>query len=170
VVDAGPAAERGTPAGDLEASGVVLLMAVSEFALAPSVPGKRCAKCGQTWPVDDFHRSRDRSDGRAGWCKSCVKVYMASGVKRKSRLKTTYGLTAGAYDAMVDAQGGKCASCGRPPSDEDRGGRLAVDHDHRTGRVRGLLCVRCNTALGLLREDRDVITMLWKYLDAQERL
>ena len=47
------------------------------------------------------------------------------------------------YDAMLAGQGGGCAICGNPPKTR----RLDTDHDHRTGRVRGLLCHRCNRAL-----------------------
>lgn len=53
------------------------------------------------------------------------------------------GFTAEAYDAMLEAQGGGCAICGNPPKSR----RLHVDHDHKTGAVRGLLCHRCNRGL-----------------------
>lgn len=58
-----------------------------------------------------------------------------------------YGLVKGEYDTMLAAQGGVCALCGR----NDNGGKaFAVDHDHSTGRVRGLLCDLCNRGLGWL--------------------
>jgi hypothetical protein len=53
------------------------------------------------------------------------------------------GLSVEEYDAMLKAQGGGCAICGNPPKTR----RLDVDHDHKTGKVRGLLCHRCNRAL-----------------------
>jgi hypothetical protein len=59
---------------------------------------------------------------------------------RVHELRRRYGITPDDYDAMADAQGGVCAICGLPP----RKGTLDVDHDHATGRVRGLLCRRCN--------------------------
>jgi len=63
-----------------------------------------------------------------------------------------YGLTAAAYAALLELQGGVCAICGRPETivDTRRGivRRLCVDHDHTTNRVRGLLCHRCNVNLG----------------------
>lgn len=63
--------------------------------------------------------------------------------KRKRRnyhLRTTYGITIEDYDRMLEEQGGKCAVCGKKP----RKTSLAVDHNHRTGKVRGLLCFSCN--------------------------
>jgi hypothetical protein len=56
--------------------------------------------------------------------------------KRRSALKTKFGITPEQYDEMLDLQGGVCYICRRPPGAK----RLAVDHDHRTGLVRGLLC------------------------------
>ena len=67
----------------------------------------------------------------------------------KSRRKPTrakqLGITDEGYQALLEAQGGKCAICGNPPKEGGR--RLHVDHNHRTGKVRGLLCFRCNRAL-----------------------
>ena len=59
-------------------------------------------------------------------------------------LKRTFGLTVEEYDAMLDAQHGVCAICGKLPQKK----RLAVDHNHTTGKVRGLLCPSCNRTLG----------------------
>jgi hypothetical protein len=63
-----------------------------------------------------------------------------------------YGLTLDEYDALVARQNGLCAICGEPPI-KGRGRRLVVDHDHQSGRIRGLLCGACNVAIGYLRED-----------------
>jgi hypothetical protein len=62
----------------------------------------------------------------------------------RDRLKRCYGISVEQYEEMLDRQGGVCGLCGEPP----RGLRLAVDHDHETGRVRGLLHNECNRALG----------------------
>ncbi len=60
-----------------------------------------------------------------------------------------YGITVEQYDAMLRQQNGLCAICGRAP----KRFRLAVDHDHETGEIRGLLCTRCNLGLGWFRDD-----------------
>jgi len=60
---------------------------------------------------------------------------------RAVRLATIFNLTPDEYDTILEHQGGVCAICSRPPKP---GKRLAVDHDHKTGYVRGLLCFMCN--------------------------
>jgi hypothetical protein len=66
--------------------------------------------------------------------------------------KTHYGMTLDDYYKRLEAQGGHCALCPRTP-DQERHGKLHVDHDHTTGRVRGLLCLPCNHALGILGDN-----------------
>lgn len=63
--------------------------------------------------------------------------------QRRSRYRLLYGISLEQYEAMARQQGGVCKLCGHPPKKR----RLYVDHDHRTKRVRGLLCFRCNRAL-----------------------
>jgi Recombination endonuclease VII len=68
------------------------------------------------------------------------------------KLHRTYGLQKGEYEQLLQEQGGGCAICGEEcPS----GRRLAVDHDHTTGVVRGLLCIHCNQAIGKLADCPD---------------
>lgn len=78
----------------------------------------------------------------------------------KGKLKA-YGLTPEQFDAMVIAQDGLCLICRH----KDRNRRLSVDHDHATGRVRGLLCRRCNTALGGFSDRRDLMLRAIQYLE-----
>lgn len=68
---------------------------------------------------------------------------------RNNELVRRYGITLADYVAMLRAQGGGCAICGQKPTRRN----LAVDHDHATGKVRGLLCAPCNTGLGTLESD-----------------
>lgn len=64
---------------------------------------------------------------------------------RRRKFRIRYGITPEQYDAMFEAQGGVCYICKRPPKKERR---LAVDHNHQTGKVRKLLCTRCNAFVG----------------------
>lgn len=73
----------------------------------------------------------------------------------------TYGLEAGEYDRRYKAQGGKCAIC-QVATGAYR--RLAVDHNHSTGTVRGLLCSPCNQFIGRLRDSPDAFLRAHKYL------
>ena len=79
-------------------------------------------------------------------------AFQAAGKKkasdRKSHLKRKYGLTLEAFDELLASQGGGCAICGKPDADN-------VDHDHATGRVRGILCWNCNIAIGQFEDDDD---------------
>jgi hypothetical protein len=78
------------------------------------------------------------------------------------QIKYKYGITADEYDAMLTVQGGECALCGR---DGNVGGkRLAVDHCHDTGTVRGLLCNPCNTMLGNARDNVDLLAAAIQYI------
>ena len=83
--------------------------------------------------------------------------------RRSIRLKQRYGITAAEYDAMYEAQGGKCAICGQPPGDNVRahwGGKLCVDHCHETNTVRALLCNDCNLAVGYAKTEATALAMV----------
>jgi Recombination endonuclease VII len=119
---------------------------------------KRCYACEQTKSLDEFYRNKSARDGRTSRCKLCSAAYHAdhhakSSVRERTReLKRAarYGLLAGDYDAILLVQGKRCAICQRPP---EAGEVLHVDHCHESGRVRGLLCRKCNVGLGLFSDD-----------------
>lgn len=85
---------------------------------------------------------------------------------RTSRLPRKYGITVEVYDAMLEAQGGVCAICRRPETMVMKGtvAALAVDHDPVTGEVRGLLCFDCNTGIGKLGHDPELLLGAVEYL------
>jgi len=80
-----------------------------------------------------------------------------------SRLKRSYGITIEYYNKLFNKQEGKCAICGRHQSELKR--TLSVDHDHETGEIRGLLCDRCNSGIGLLGDDPELIEKALKYIN-----
>lgn len=80
--------------------------------------------------------------------------------RREKMLMELYGLTQGQFDAMLVAQCGRCAIC-----DHQFLSQIAVDHDHLAGRVRELLCGKCNTALGLLDEEPRIVRAALAYLE-----
>ena len=90
-----------------------------------------------------------------------------SALKHKINLRL-YGLTPESYASLLAAQGGGCAICGATKANKTDTRRLAVDHDHSSGRVRGLLCTPCNRTLGamnndplLLRKAADYLEFVW---------
>lgn len=81
-------------------------------------------------------------------------------MSREYYLQKTWGLTEKQYDGILAGQGGKCAICLKPPTST----ALAVDHDHITGRIRGLLCYRCNHFLVGRHRDPELVQRIADYL------
>lgn len=96
------------------------------------------------------------------WHRKPENVKKMAPAKWKSNLKTKYGITPEDYSRMMIAQDGVCAIC---RGVDVRGKKLAVDHNHVTGQVRGLLCGSCNSAIGLLKENPDRIARALSYIN-----
>jgi hypothetical protein len=79
---------------------------------------------------------------------------------RSSHLKRAYGLSVSEYEEMLRKQNGVCAICGGSNGEKP----LHVDHDHKTGKVRKLLCGACNKALGMVRDNESILLKMVKYL------
>lgn len=83
-----------------------------------------------------------------------------------SRLKTVFGITLDEYNDMLKSQDERCAICGRHYTEASRDKRrLAVDHDHKTGRIRGLLCTNCNGAIGRFSDSVELMSKAIEYLN-----
>jgi hypothetical protein len=104
-------------------------------------------------------------DVKISECRRCRQAAQQGAIKT-ARLKKKYRLTRAEYDAMLTAQGGVCAICGEPPSDDGprTGVSLHVDHNHRTSRIRSLLCRKCNMGLGYFMDDATLLTKASEYL------
>jgi len=146
------------------------------MSIATETPKKICSKCAieKDATLDNFAPRKTGKYGLRHECRECRKDYnreryTSSGKRDKThsdRMVREHGLAPGEYEIQYTAQGGVCAICGNPEANIIRGGlcRLAVDHNHETGQRRGLLCVRCNTAIGLLNEDPDILMKAVVYL------
>lgn len=85
---------------------------------------------------------------------------------RVIHLKKNYGLTSDDYDKLLEDQNGSCAICGRLPTGGATSTRnLHVDHDHKTGKIRGLLCQKCNPALGQFNDEPALLRAAAAYLE-----
>jgi hypothetical protein len=87
--------------------------------------------------------------------------------EREGHLRRKYGITIADYERMFEEQDGACAICGQPRPEERT---LHVDHDHASGVIRGLLCFRCNQAIGSLQEEPEIFRVAADYLDRDEEL
>jgi hypothetical protein len=109
------------------------------------------------------HYEENRSDyqtKRAEWYQGNKEKHCMT--TRNSRLKKNFGLTIDQYEEMLLSQGGVCKICHRP---DPYGKRLAVDHCHKTGKNRGLLCIVCNQVLGKFEDDQKRFMAAAKYLE-----
>jgi hypothetical protein len=133
-----------------------------------------CSVCQEEKPLASFPIRKTHRPGKpVSQCTACkVKLNKEYRVKnkdrvleieRKSKLKMTYGITVEQYDAMLEKQGSKCAICAA----KKPGGRTKmffIDHCHNNGNVRGLLCMRCNTGLGLFLDNPKFLLNAISYL------
>lgn len=128
----------------------------------------------KAWKRAHYHENRDRELARAKAYRARNReainarkraIYVYNPEKWRRSLHDLYGVTPEQYDALYEAQGGCCAICGRPENAKQNGRpvRLSVDHDHDSGIVRGLLCRRCNSAVGTL-ENTPFVEAISDYL------
>jgi len=135
---------------------------------------KKCSKCGEEKPLDAFyaHKGTRTSEGYLNpSCKACHNKQSIQWAKsnpekvaehrRKRNLKKKYGLSVEQYEKMTIEQNNSCYICGCVSLRR----RLNVDHCHKTGAVRKLLCDKCNMAIGLLEDDTTRLEKARKYLE-----
>jgi hypothetical protein len=160
---------------------------------------KWCPACQRLLRVSEFHKNKRAWDGLYDRCKACNSAAANKWHREKAQdpdyreaknqrsrdwravnqgekltraykdynLRQLYGITIEQFEAMLASQGGRCAICRRPfPSGFD----THVDHDHATGRVRGVLCGACNNGLGRFGDDPTVLRRAARYLDRDRRL
>lgn len=127
-----------------------------------------CTKCDSYKPLEDFGDYKDGLNGKNPRCRQCVKDSRQQGrVKKALYMKHfNYGIPVQEYLSLLEAQRGVCAICGNPETKIHKGlpVLLSVDHNHETGKVRGLLCFGCNRGLGSFRDDRDLLRKAVDYL------
>jgi hypothetical protein len=145
---------------------------------------KTCIKCKLSKAEVNFPAHRTNKDRLNGSCRTCLNAYKKKQwdkdpekfrrykrlsyhknhdknieLNRKWSLLLRYNLTLAQYSEMVAKQDGRCAIC-----KQRTGKRLVVDHDHTSGRVRGLLCGPCNSGIGHLKDDYFIVKSAADYL------
>lgn len=146
---------------------------------------KTCKTCKKTKELKYFHKKKGGLLGVKANCGECCKTIDAkyySTPKHKNkrlerqaspeyqlyirsfRLKRKYGITLEDYDKMLADQNGACKTCGSKELSNTSDKYFAIDHCHKTGKVRGLLCSQCNSALGLVKDNIETLENLIKYL------
>ncbi len=146
---------------------------------------KTCSKCKKDGK--DFNKGPGW-DGKSAWCKDCFREYKKSDKykaqqklyltrynktsdrieymkihNRNNGLQRFYGITLEEYNKIFSNQNGCCAGCNKHQSEFKKS--LAVDHDHLCGEIRGLLCQSCNMALGMLKDNPEILENLKIYLN-----
>lgn len=143
---------------------------------------KLCPKCRQSKSIQDFHKKRSSKDGLYSYCKKCniesnnnwvrhnkekhnirSKKWIKNNPKKaKTTQLRKYGIDATQYNNLLELQDNKCKICKTDSSALTRA--LAVDHCHKTGKIRGLLCGNCNRGLGRFKDSIDNLKSAIKYL------
>lgn len=139
---------------------------------------QQCFRCRKIKVLSEFYRrksDRKHRQTRRSWCKDCDRrdnrkeLSPRRATIKNWKLKKRFGITLAQYDEMVAKQGGLCAICGKPPSARSIHSSLCVDHDHESGRVRGLLCGDCNIGIGKLGDNLEGVMRAVKYLQLHDK-
>lgn len=143
---------------------------------------KECGYCRKFKALKHFNRRNDCKNGYTTYCTDCLKITNRLNSKiryhknkrrfadknRQCRLKAEYGITAAQYDEMLEKQNFKCAVCLK--STDEFPERLAIDHCHKTNKIRGLLCSGCNFGLGNFKDSIFLLEQAIKYLGRDNEL
>jgi hypothetical protein len=136
-----------------------------------TIQNKYCGRCDRDLDISNFNKHSGTKDGYQTQCKECIKEQRQEWAKdplkrRKRKLMSKYGLTLEDYDNMLKAQDYKCKICGTEDTRNKSYKFFPVDHCHRTGKVRGLLCDYCNVGLGRFEDDPKRLKKAIEYLNA----
>lgn len=127
---------------------------------------KVCSSCKEEKDVSAYYSRKISVDGLRGQCKKCEKRYGSKWHKegrwRDWHYRRSYGISEGSVGRLLLTQGSKCAICSSHLDFPSR--KTHLDHDHKTGEVRGILCSRCNTGLGKFNDSIETLEKAIRYL------
>ena len=127
---------------------------------------KVCVKCKQSKSLEEFYKRADRPNSYRSQCKVCHKLQSTGNISKNwnyfydQKTARNYGLSVDEYHSLLIKANNCCTICGKGNSKK----RLSVDHDHSTGKVRGMLCDKCNRGLGHFNDDPKLLQKAVKYL------
>lgn len=148
----------------------------------------QCSACKTYKSTDQFHKNDKNKNGVSGKCKECTSIYdMARrgnpipkkdnykfkvpksdpSYMRRKALKRDHGISLEEFEEMEKNQNFVCAICGNKESSKGKNTvvmNLSVDHCHNTGKIRGLLCTKCNWGIGLIQDNPKLLLNAAKYL------
>lgn len=130
-----------------------------------------CRVCKTLVPIESMVKNATIAYGYSRTCKPCLRIYgreyrrknkeTMAATHRRHKLKQQYGMAPGVLKDLLKAQDNLCKICLTKPDDEKG---LVVDHCHVSGMVRGMLCTKCNTGLGMFRDDEIFLEKAILYL------
>lgn len=134
----------------------------------------KCSTCNEHKEASLFPKAANKKRGYAWICKSCKSIKLKNkkasmspeewtALNKKYWIKSDYGITIDEYNSLLKQQEHKCAICKIDEVDATNG-VLHIDHCHTTKKVRGLLCMACNTGLGKFKDSEEVLQEAIKYL------
>ena len=139
---------------------------------------KVCLRCDVEKPFLDFHKDIRREDGLNPYCKQCriirEKYYRSKPssktVARKHHLSRSFGIDISQYNLLLESQNYRCAICKSKETGTPGRKHFNIDHCHKTGKIRGLLCRYCNLLLGHSKDDPSILYKAADYLMGVETL
>lgn len=153
------------------------MLAQTMTFVSSKIMNKTCYICSRSLTIESFYKDKSRKDGYSTRCKECDKIgrrnrYLKNKVHHMNTCRYNHhGITGKEYWNMFMEQEGKCIICSQYETTKTTNGQkirlLNVDHNHKTGKIRGLLCKKCNIALGEFRDNPFILIKAVKYLKGE---
>lgn len=128
----------------------------------------QCKECRNLWRKNNKEKYKKWREKNKEKIRENQRKYYRNDKKkyRENRIKNLFGITLKDYNEMLKKQNGRCAICGtkKVGRNQYNNRSLGIDHDHKTGKIRGLLCNNCNTTLGFLKDNPLILIKAVKYL------
>ena len=121
----------------------------------------KCSACGEWKPPTAYNKNKQQKSGLHYSCRQCAKQHV-----RKYNIESKYNITVEDYNKLLSEQSSKCDICDLElvNNSDDKFNRPVIDHNHKSGEVRAILCHKCNLALGNCNDSSEYTLKLYNYL------